>query len=316
MKNNRVLKIFLIIILVLTLLFAAFSWYIGEQVAQGAMGAQSRDDTIGVTDGFYKKYGVDKDAFLSAYTFEEISVTSSLDGHTIPAQLIYSDTADNDTVILVHGMGGNMYKNHPLAELFLSMGYNVLTYDQRGAGGNTAEGVTFGALEKFDLIDCLEYLDTVAPDRKRGVWGTSQGGATAVLAAAHEDTCSWLDFIILDCPLGNMKYMVDTEMQSMNTGIPVGYMSWCGDIILRMRYGYSYADADAERLAEKITVPTLVINSRADTLTPYFMGENIYNGIVSDKKQIWTVDDSAHTEVWLDHNAEYRQRVSDFIASL
>ena len=80
--------------------------------------------------------------------------------------------------------------------------------------------------------------------------------------------------------------------------------------------GYSYADADAERLAEKITVPTLVINSRADTLTPYFMGENIYNGIVSDKKQIWTVDDSAHTEVWLDHNAEYRQRVSDFIASL
>lgn len=33
-------------------------------------------------------------------------------------------------------------------------------------------------------------------------------------------------------------------------------------------------------------------------------------------KMIWTVDDSEHTEMWLDYNQEYRDKVEDLLNSL
>ena len=31
---------------------------------------------------------------------------------------------------------------------------------------------------------------------------------------------------------------------------------------------------------------------------------------------IWTVDDSEHTEMWLDYNQEYREKVEELLNSL
>lgn len=82
------------------------------------------------------------------------------------------------TVILVHGLGGNRYSNYPIAEFFLIKGYNIITYDQRSTNENTAKYTTFGYKEKYDLIDWVNYIDEQAPGRKIGIWGASYGGAT------------------------------------------------------------------------------------------------------------------------------------------
>lgn len=88
----------------------------------------------------------------------------------------------------------------------------------------------------------------------------------------------------------------------------------CGNIINKMELGFSYDDANVCDKIADIEIPVLVINSEADTLTPQFMGLEIYDSIQNEEiKMIWTVTDSEHTEIWLDHNQEYREKVQELL---
>ena len=40
---------------------------------------------------------------------------------------------------------------------------------------------------------------------------------------------------------------------------------------------------------------------------------SIYDAVADDKGEIWTVEESKHCEMWLDHNQEYRRRLDDFL---
>ena len=270
-----------------------------------------------VPDRFWEEYGMDYDSFIDKYWIEEIEIQSSFGEHLVPADYIYSiesqKSKDYQTVILVHGLGGNRYTNYPLAEFFLEKGYNVITYDQRSTNKNTAEYTTFGFWEKYDLIDYINYIEKQAPGQSIGIWGASFGGATAGLALGYEDMDTKVDFVILDCPISSMKWMIEDVMKDMEAGIPVSYMTLAGNIINKLKLGFSYEDADVANAMKDIETPVLIINSKVDTLTPYFMGKDIYDSIQGDNKEIWTVEDSEHCEMWLDYNKEYRNKVEKLL---
>lgn len=132
----------------------------------------------------------------------------------------------------------------------------------------------------------------------------------------HEDTDDKVDFVILDCPISSMEWMINEEMKGMNTGIPVSFMSWCGNIVNRLKLGFSYKDADVAAAMRNVETPVLIINSKADNVTPYFMGKEIYDGIRGNNKQIWTVEDSEHAMMWVDHKTEYRNKVNELLDSI
>lgn len=310
--RKRVIKILAAILTVCAVMFAGLSYFLGSQVVAASTQLVTNEETTGVSDTFWQKYGIDYQNFRRKYTIEKISLTSSFDGHTIPGEFIYCDEKSKATVIMVHGLGGNRYSNYPVAELFLENGYNVITYDQRSTNENTAEKTTFGYWEKYDLIDCINFAEQQAGGNHIGIWGTSFGGATAVQAAAYENTQEHLAFLILDCPVSSMEWMIQEEIRKMELGIPVSYMTWCGSTVNHIQLGFSYKDADSTEAAKNIQIPTLIINSEKDEITPYFMGRNLYDNLSSNDKELWTVPDSAHTEMWLDYNDEYRSRVTEF----
>lgn len=319
MKKHK--KIISVIFIIILLLFSGMSYFIGTQVFMGSTQLVTCEDTAHVKDSFWERYGMDYDSFCNTYTIEEIEITSTFDGHVIPADYIYALGAEgnknNQTVILVHGLGGNRYTNYPLAEMFLQKGYNVLTYDQRSSNENTAQYTTFGYWEKYDLIDYIDYIYSQAPQQVTGVWGTSFGGATAGLAMGNKGVEDKIDFLILDCPVSDMKWMIEEEMRKMDIGLPISYMTFCGNIVNKMELEFNYEDANVCNEIMNIEIPVLVINSKADTLTPQFMGQEIYDAIINEaKKMIWTVEDSEHTEMWLDYNQEYREKVEELLTYL
>ncbi len=305
-----------VIISAIVICFMGISYFMGSQIVLGSTQLVTNEGTKGVSDGFWKRYGINYDEFIDTYSVEPMELISSFEGHTIPADYIYAKgyegNKDNDTVILVHGLGGNRYSNYPLAEFFLEEGFNVISYDQRSSGENTAKNTTFGYLERYDLVDYVSFAEEQAPDKKMGVWGTSFGGATAALALGY-DIDSRVDFMILDCPISEMKYMIEQEMREMDMGIPISYMTWCGNIVNKLKLGFSYDDANVPKAIEEVQTPVLIINTGIDTVTPYFMGVDIYNAIYNDHKRIWTVEDSEHAEIWLDYNQEYRSLMKEFI---
>ena len=220
-------KILLVIFIVVLLLFLGMSYFIGTQVFMGSTQLVTCEDTSKVEDSFWERYNMDYDVFCSTYTIEKIEITSTFDGHMIPADYIYTlgeeGNKDNPTVILVHGLGGNRYTNYPLAEMFLQKGYNVLTYDQRSSNENTAQYTTFGFWEKYDLIDYIDYVYSYAPEQAIGIWGTSFGGATAGLAMGDKDVENKVDFLILDCPVSDMKWMVEEEIRKIADALGTSY---------------------------------------------------------------------------------------------
>ena len=316
MKMKKKFSIPAIILAFLLTAFGSMSWFIGDQVFRLSTQLVTNKETSGVKEAYWKTLGIDYDQFQSTYQIEGICVPSSEGDHQIPGDYIYAKgdrTKDRNTVILIHGLGGNRYSNYPMAAYFLEKGYNVITYDQRSSGENRAKYTTFGYLESGDAKDLIYYASNLAGDKTIGLWGTSFGGATAGLAIADEDAASKVDFAILDCPVSTMKDMVAAQIDKMDIPLPTGYVTWCGSLVNWFHLGFSYGDADVPSAIAGAHVPVLVINSKADQLTPFYMGRDIYNAVDTKDKQILTVEDSGHAQVWLNHRKLYRRTVDHFI---
>lgn len=311
--KKRIQIVLATLIILLFVIFLGFSYYLGDQIVANSTQLVTNEKTKNIHELVWKDYDFNYESFSQTYKIENINLTSSFDGHTIPFDFIYSNDKNNNIVIMAHGLGGNRYTNYPIAEFFLKNGYNVITYDQRSSGENIAEKTTFGYWEKYDIIDCIKYAKDFAKDKKIGVWGESFGGATAIQAVAFENVQDDIAFLALDCPVSNMEWMISEEMKGMEIGIPIEYMMWCGNIVNNFRLGFSYNEADAAKEARKIHIPTLIINSEIDKVTPYFMGKDIYDNLASTNKTLWTVKDSKHTGMWNDYNEEYCSKLMELM---
>lgn len=311
-------------VLIIALLFvitavSAAGIFIGLSVADGMTHLTTNEETPLRREEQMKSWLSDPQDFLNTYRVEQISILSSLDQHTIPADYISPAGADKnqDTVILVHGLGGTRMSVYGVAEMFLEMGYSVLAYDQRSSGENTAEYNTFGYLESYDLLDCAAYVDSfLDEDKTLAAWGTSFGGATVGIALGR-DAGKMIDYGILDCPVSEAKYMIDAELQQISEelSIPLPFLAFTGNLALRAKLGFSVEDMNAVEWIKNAAVPVLVINSENDEMTPAFMGEDLYRAVPSREKRMMTVQDSGHAEVFADYYDTYRETVKVFLGS-
>jgi fermentation-respiration switch protein FrsA (DUF1100 family) len=93
-------------------------------------------------------------------------------------------------VLLCHGFAGIKELLLPAhAERFQKAGFAALTFDYRGFGGSEGEpGRLVPAEQVTDIRNALRFLRSLPEvDRDRiALWGTSFGGANAVVAAAAE----------------------------------------------------------------------------------------------------------------------------------
>lgn len=320
MKKKRIIRI-----LGITLGFVIVSgiigtcYFTGISVFNGSMQMVDNESTsFENAKAYFKKINFNLDEFKSKYAIETIQIKSTSDEHIIPADYITIDGEKNtDTIVMVHGLGGNRWTNYPIANMFLENGYNVISYDQRSSGENTAKYTTYGYLESHDLQDYVTYLkDNIGDNKKIGVWGTSFGGGTVGIYLGSDQANRNVDFAILDCPMSNMSYMLSTEMEKMDIGIPVDFMMFTGNIVTKLKLGFSYEDANICNRIGDTKVPLLIINSRADEITPYFMGQDIYNSVKHNNKKIFTVEYSAHAEIYFDYPNEYENNVFGFIKEL
>lgn len=318
----RFLKGFIIALLVIALIGGiGLSYFIGNQVFEGSTRLVSNEDTSGELEDYSDFIGVNPEAIKSNFTIEKLEIPSSMGEHNVPGDYIYAPgmegNKDNKTIILVHGLGGNRYTNYPVALFFLNEGYNIITYDQRNSNENLADRSTFGYLEKYDLIDFIKFVEENSNDVELGIWGSSFGGATTGLALGYEDYGDRVDYAILDCPVSSMEWMIKEQMKYIDAGgIPFEYLTFTGNIVNRIKLGFSYEDADVPTAISKANTPIFVINSKIDEVTPEFMGADIYKASNNPKSTIWTVEDSVHANIWVDYPEEYMNRVNEFIRSV
>lgn len=308
-KKRPTSAIILIIVLVMLL---ASSYMMGSQVVEASTRLVTNQQTMDAYQDSWKLEGFDAEQFKSKYQIETVELTSTFDGHSLPFDLITAEGNEN-IVVMVHGMMGNRLTNYPTAEIFLENGYNVITYDQRSSGENLAQRSTFGFWEKFDLIDCISYAKEHAPKADIVVWGESFGGATAILGVAQEEVQRDISALILDCPVSSMASMISAELEKMDLPVPTSYLLACGNLVNQLKLHFAYEDADCTAAAAKITVPTLIFNSKADQITPEFMGQDIYDHLASQQKELFTSETSAHIEIRNHERDTYVEKILGFL---
>jgi uncharacterized protein len=291
------------------------SYFTGAAVFKGSVHmTDTRSTSLQSVESWIKR----KEKLNEQYKITSIKIESSSGGHLIPADyIVINGSKDRNTVIMVHGLGGNRLSVYSHAEMFLKNGYNVIAYDQRSSGENEAPYNTFGYLESSDLKDYVAHLkDHLSADKKIGVWGISFGGATAGIYTGSDHANQNIDFAILDSPISNMRDMISAQLESMNMGVLTHYMLFFGNLFTKMNLNFSYRDADVRNHIQNTSVPVLVVHSKADKVTPYFMGEDIYNAVNHNNKMLFVVEDSEHANIYFDYPDEYENKTIQFIKNL
>ncbi|MGL4820261.1 MAG: alpha/beta hydrolase [Bacilli bacterium] len=239
--------------------------------------------------------GYSVENFEKIYSVKEKTIPSNFQEHHIPIYWISTDgNINKPTVVLVHGLGGSHYSVYPYAERFLQLGYNVVTYDQRSTGANTAQYTTYGVWESKDLDDVVSAVrGTIDESLPIGVWGTSFGAATTGIYISTARGSAMVNWAILDSPISNMRDMLRMGMEEGDAPFPTWWNLLAGDVMTQLRLGISYDDADVTSQIIKTRVPVLVIHSNADTMTPPYMARALYDATGGEKK-IYTFESGAH----------------------
>ncbi len=115
------------------------------------------------------------------------------EGSRVAADLYLPDdvTTNAPVILLCHGFAGVKELLLPaFAEHFAKAGYVAMTFDYRGFGASEGEpGRLVPALQVEDIKNAITFLSQcpeVDSDRI-ALWGTSFGGANAVVTAAEDD---------------------------------------------------------------------------------------------------------------------------------
>ena len=210
--------------------------------------------------------------FLKA-PYEEVSITSH-DGLKLTGR--YYHVADGAPLeIQCHGYKGNALRDFSGAKrIAKAAGRNVLLINQRCHGGSEGHTITFGILERRDVLGWIRY----ACDRFGNVpillSGVSMGAATVLMVAGMELPKN-VKGVIADCPYDAPSNIIKKVLgQDMGMPVKLVYpLIFLGGMI----YGKFNLGADSPvEAVKRAQVPILLIHGDNDRFVPHPMSCNIH----------------------------------------
>ncbi len=245
----------------------------------------------------------------------------SIDGLNLYGWLIKKENATK-TIILLHGRHNNRIFCLKFLQLFLDMNlseeYNIFIPDLRNSGKSDISKTAFGYYFSKDIYSTVKFLKDKFSYNNFILYGFSQGamGAAAMLYFFKEELKKEnikVEKLILDSPVSNIKKII--LKNSYIFGIRVPYF-----ISL---YTLKKLDIDIDdnlnkmKLSELLgIVPTLILQSEKDEVTPFEFMEEEYNQLdeeVLKKIRFKAFRKGQHVRIYLVYKQEYTKVVNDFL---
>jgi len=189
--------------------------------------------------------------------FSEVSFSSQQDNLKLDGWY-FQGTAD-ETIVIVHGWGGNRATFLNLAEYLNEKNFNVLTFDLRGGTGRN----TYGQHEAKDIAGAVEWLarEKNTPSHKIILFGNSMGGAASIHYAADHTVKK----LLLLSPVINLASTKKTFAKDWHLLFPTLYAN---GITLFERLFYGLWPTNPIDIFDKITEPTLILTGTNDDKVP------------------------------------------------
>lgn len=245
--------------------------------------------------------------FLEA-PYEEVSIISH-DGLRLTGR--YYHVADGAPLeIQCHGYKGNALRDFSGAwRIAKAAGRNVLLINQRCHGGSEGHTITFGILERKDVLGWIRYANNRFGNVPLLLSGVSMGAATVLMVSGMELPKN-VKGVIADCPYDAPSNIIKKVLgQDMGMPVKIVYP------LIRlggMLYGKFNLNADSPvEAVKKARVPILLIHGDDDRFVPHPMSCNIH-AAAPEKIEFHTIPGAGHALNYVTDPEGYTKIVNRF----
>jgi uncharacterized protein len=203
----------------------------------------------------------------------------------------YAPAADKNAPVLLylHGARWNMTGSSTRIPRWNKMGFSVLAIDYRGFGQSSARTPSEASANE-DAKVAWEYMKTIAPNKKRFIFGHSLGGAIATKLALTNPEA---DGLILEGTFTSIPDMV----KEMKWGfLPVGFL-------VTQRF-------DTLDCIDEIKMPILFAHGTNDDIVPFSMSERLFAAAKATKR-FFRAEGGNHHNLTANYFDEYSRAVKE-----
>lgn len=247
-------------------------------------------------------------ADFAAEAFEEVTFVSH-DGLTLKGRYYhYADGAPLE--IMCHGYKGNAIRdfcgNWRIAK---EDGRNVLLIDQRCHGNSEGHTITFGILERRDVLGWISWANQRFGEVPILLSGVSMGAATVLMVSGMELSEN-VKAVVADCPYDAPSNIIK-KVLGQDMGMPVGLVypliRFGGMVYGRFNLN-AFSPVEAVR---KTKLPILLIHGDDDRFVPYNMSVNI-RAAAPEKINFHTVSGAGHALNYVTDPETYTRILREF----
>jgi len=242
----------------------------------------------------------------------DVSITTP-DGAALRAWTIHPNHPNGNDVLLLHGVGDNRLGATGYARLLLAHGFTVLLPDARAHGLSDGSLATYGLLERNDIHQWFDFLQTQDHPRCIFALGESMGAAQLLQSLnTHTPFCA----VAAESSFSNFREIAYDRM-----GQPFGLGPWLGRTVFRplveiaflrarFKYHLNMNQISPEDSVAATSVPVLLIHGQLDSNIPVRHSRAIH--ALNPQTQLWEVPAADHCGALATAPQEFERRLLDW----
>ena len=247
---------------------------------------------------------------MQKLSFEDVTVRAR-DGKLLYGR--YHHVRDGAPVeIMVHG-----YRSFSLCDfsgghqLAVEDGFNTLLVDQRAHGKSEGRAISFGLVERYDVLDWIQYvIERFGEDTPIVLCGISMGAATVLMASGLELPKN-VKGVIADCPYSSPRDII--QKVCADRGLPPRLTYPFIRLGARLYGGFSLTDEGAVSAVSHAQVPILLIHGEDDRFVPCDMSRRIRDAAPEKSIRLETFPGAGHGVSYLVDPVHYRRVTAEFV---
>ena len=257
---------------------------------------------------------VPRRASASHPTAETVELVAG-DGARLRAWWLHPSAPNGNCVIVMHGIADSRRGSVAFAPMFLDQGYAVLAPDSRAHGESGGSLVTYGLLEKYDVLGWARWMRDNGCGKVYGL-GESLGAAVLIQAAAVEPAfaavvaeSSYSDLLTI----GEYRVRQRIDLPSV-VAVPLAkVVVGIGLVYARLAYDLDFRQVSPVRSTGQTSTPILLIHGLADRETPASHSQAL--AAANPRNRLWLVPNAKHTGASASAPDEFRARVLEWFAT-
>lgn len=239
--------------------------------------------------------------------FELSGVHGKIRGEVIFNELFGSSSK---VVVICHGHTCNRINALKYADIFYSMGFNVVIYDHGYFGESDGEFTTLGDYERHDLCAVIDYARQIfGRNAFLGLHGESMGAATVLLTLEMRDD---VNFAAADCAFSDtMSYY--RELCESNRHLPSFPIVDFANLFSIRKFGYDFRRVSPVQSVANTQTPICFIHGKNDKFIFCSHSEKMYGVSKNSLSELHLIENADHAESYHVNPHMYADIISHFV---